>query len=530
MNDRDLEMLDAWRHGRLSEQEFALLEERLREDAELRGGLRMLAEVEEVLTAHGLAAVAGPEAPAEVQPTSGASRQRSARLPWAVAAAACLAAAVAWWSPWLRGRVDRDHGPPPERTGRVMAMLVDEAAAVFAPPRPVGEPRFDPGGYELLAGTVHLRFVNGADLVIEGPARFEIQTALRTVLSAGRVRAIVPPTAQGFTVVTGDAAYEDVGTEFGLSVDAVTGESRMHVFDGTVNLRNRDAAGAVVRSVDEGGSVRFLDGRLQESPPVNVGDFPSPNGIGHARWSAQREKRLADPSLIAWFPFERGADANTLTNAVPGRGVSDGRISAARWATGRWPGKQALLFDSDGDFVELDIPEQHAELTVAAWLKVDRFDHEMSAILNSDGEHAGGLHLQMNRLGLLRGGLLGMARPNLKWVGNPVPTGKWVHVVSVTSVPNRRHVIYVNGRPVLESGLAGEVVPVQPRRCRLAGWSRGTSDAGNPTRSLSGLVDELSIWNRSLSAAEVVALTESGRPSLIWSPANPPLKVPLPKY
>jgi hypothetical protein len=46
MNDRDLEMLDAWRHGRLSEQEFALLEERLREDAELRGGLRMLAEVE----------------------------------------------------------------------------------------------------------------------------------------------------------------------------------------------------------------------------------------------------------------------------------------------------------------------------------------------------------------------------------------------------------------------------------------------------------------------------------------------------
>jgi hypothetical protein len=37
------------------------------------------------------------------------------------------------------------------------------------------------------------------------------------------------------------------------------------------------------------------------------------------------------------------------------------------------------------------------------------------------------------------------------------------------------------------------------------------------------------VWNRALSAAEVAALTESGRPSLLWTRENPPLKVPMPK-
>jgi hypothetical protein len=163
-------------------------------------------------------------------------------------------------------------------------------------------------------------------------------------------------------------------------------------------------------------------------------------------------------------------------------------------------------------------------------LKVERFEHETSAILNSNGEKPGGLHLQMNRMGLPRGGLLGVYRPVQRWVGNPVPTGKWVHVVSVISVSQRRHVIYVNGLPVLESAMAAGHVLLKPQHCRLGQWLSEPFRASHPARSLRGLVDELSIWNRALSVAEVSALTDSGRPSLVWSRENPPLKVPMPKY
>jgi hypothetical protein len=526
MSLRDLELLDAWRHGRLSEDEFAALQDRLRDDAALRAALRELAALEE-----GLSALALARATETVtRPKPKAVMFRSDWLPWGIAAAACVMALFSWWMPRDARRDKAVSQGVPTTAREVTAMLVDEAGAVFARPRLAGEVRFDPGSYELESGTVHLRYVNGADLVVEGPARFEIRDAFRTDLSAGRVRAIVPPTAHGFTVVTREVAYEDVGTEFGLRVDGTTGESQMHVFDGQVNLRSGDASGALLHSAFVGDSVGFREGRIEEVSDMDVGEFPSPGDIGHLRWASQRKERLADPGLIAWFPFERGGNASQLVNAARDHGVPDGRIAGARWATGRWPGKQALWFDRDNDFVEIEIPGEHSELTVAAWLKVDRFEHEMNAIFNSNGAEAGDLHFQMNRLGLPRGGLLGVDRTNQRWVGNPVPLGKWVHVVSVLSLPERRHVIYVNGLPVLESGLAESDLLLQPGHCRLGNWFNiGHGFRDTSSRALCGLVDELSIWNRALSAAEVAALTESGRPSLLWSRENPPLKVPMPK-
>ncbi|MCL4177253.1 MAG: hypothetical protein KJ072_05860 [Verrucomicrobia bacterium] len=249
---------------------------------------------------------------------------------------------------------------------------------------------------------------------------------LDTDLAAGRARAIVPPTARGFTVVTRGVAYEDVGTEFGLSVDGATGASQMHVFDGQVNLRRGDVEGPLLRRAFAGDSVGFRDGQVVEVPEMEMdpGAFPSPGTIGHQRWASRRTERLADPGLLAWFPFERGDNPSLLVNAVREHGLLDGRIVGAHWATGRWPGKQALWFDRDSDFVEIEIPGEHAELTVAVWLKVDRFEREFSAILNSNGAEEGGYHLQMNRHGLPRGGLLGVERPNQRWVGHPVPTGK----------------------------------------------------------------------------------------------------------
>lgn len=502
-----------------------MLQERLRQDVALRTALRTMGEVEEGLSALALARAGAPAS----KPKPIVTLLRSNWLPWGIAAAACVVAMVSWSLPrnstpdntmsLNRGKASED----------VTAMLVDEASAVFARPRQPGEVRFDPGSYELRSGTVHLRYVNGADLVVEGPARFEIRDAFRTDLAEGRVRAIVPPTAHGFTVVTREVAYEDVGTEFGLSMDAVTGESRMHVFDGQVNLRSGDASGELLRSAFGGDSVGFRDGQVLEFPDMDVGAFPSPAEIGHLRWVSQRQARLADPGLIAWFPFERGGDASQLVNEVREHGVTDGRIAGARWATGRWPGKQALWFDRDSDFVEIEIPGEHAELTVAVWMKVERFEHEMNAIFNSNGADSGDVHFQTNRLGLPRGGAQGVGRSNQSWVGNPVPQGKWVHVVSVLSLPQRRHVIYVNGLPVLESELAKSDVLLQPGECRLGNWLDDGRFREDSSRALSGLVDELSIWNRALSSSEVAALTESGRPSLLWSRENPPLKVPMPK-
>ncbi len=70
MNPVDLERLDAWRHGRISEDEFRVLQERLEADADLRAALRALAEVEEGLSALALAKMgAAPTSPRVGSPT-----------------------------------------------------------------------------------------------------------------------------------------------------------------------------------------------------------------------------------------------------------------------------------------------------------------------------------------------------------------------------------------------------------------------------------------------------------------------------
>jgi hypothetical protein len=417
MNDRDLEMLDAWRHGRLSKDEFDVMQDRLRLDAELRAAMRSMAEVEEGLSALAMErALAQANSPApKPMPKPGVVAFRSNWLPWCIAAAACVLAVAAWSH--LRTTLSEKSmsGNFQTAASEVTALLVDQAGGVFTSSHKPGEVRFYPGEYELLAGTVHLRYVNGVDFVVEGPARFEIRDALCTQLHAGRVRAIVPPSAHGFTVLTREVAYEDVGTEFGLSVDGTTGESQMRVFDGQVNLRRNDADGSLLQSVFVGDSVGFRGGQVVEISDMDVGEFPSPSEIGLLRWDAQRKARLTDPGLIASFPFDTGPNQSLpnqslLVNEVRGHGVSDGRIVGARWGTGRWQGKRALWFDRESDYVEIEIPGEYREMTVAAWLKVHRFDHELNAILNSDGVIEGGYHLQMNRQGLPRGGVLRRGR------------------------------------------------------------------------------------------------------------------------
>ncbi|MFM7843915.1 MAG: FecR domain-containing protein, partial [Planctomycetota bacterium] len=147
------------------------------------------------------------------------------------------------------------------------ALLVDEAGAQFSPTRAPEGVRFRPGGYELLAGIIHLRFTNGTDMIVTSPARFEVQDAQNIQLISGKIRVTVPPAAKGFKVATRDAAYIDLGTEFGLRVDDHSGTSDLYVFDGQVNVADLQT-GKVLLEVVEEESSRYVDGAIAAAPEL----------------------------------------------------------------------------------------------------------------------------------------------------------------------------------------------------------------------------------------------------------------------
>lgn len=404
----------------------------------------------------------------------------------------------------------KPSGPRPEA---VAALLVDGVGAEFAPGRGPDGVRFGPGEYELVKGVVYLRFAQGADVVLVAPARIAVADAQRARLVQGRIRVVAPPTAKGFTVSTTAADYVDLGTEFGVRVDPASGASDLYVFDGQVDVTDRRSGGPP-RPVHAGESSRSVEGQSVPAPPLKEGEFPTPGTIGLKRWEGYERRLREDRTLLAFYPFRRPADESVLVNAVGGE-MGDGRVVGARWTTGRWPGKDALLFDRDTDFAQVTIPGEHRELTVATWVKVERIDFVLNAILNSDGYEPGGIHFQLNRQGFPRGGLIVAGGFREPFVGKPVPVGSWAHVASVISTRTRSQQIYVNGALARERTWQVDG-RVRPGSCRLGNWLADPTDQF-PTRAFRGQMDELAVWGRALPKDEIGRLVEAGRPGLLWN-------------
>ncbi|MCM8534030.1 MAG: FecR domain-containing protein, partial [Lentisphaeraceae bacterium] len=390
----------------------------------------------------------------------------------------------------------------------------NEADAKFANGRSVDDVKFSPGNYRLTEGAVHLRFSSGADLVVEAPAEIDILDSMNTKLVSGKVRAIVPPPAQGFTVSAYDVNYEDIGTEFGLIVDGEKSSSELHVFDGQVNVKD-PATNKLLKKVFRGQAVVYEDGKKATDTELQPAEFLTVGKIGFKRWKRQITAMSEDPSVIACYPFLNNERA-VLDNTAGEKRVTDGAISGARWVSGRWPGKQALLFDRKDDYVELDIPFQLDEVSVSMWLKVDHQDTLLSPLFNSNKWDKGDIHLQMMRSQQphfdVYGTTVGPQQKRL--LNRPISHSKWVHITMVLSSTESYGKVYVNGNEAVTGKFPRDAI-IKPGKCRIGNWV--PIPGYEPERKFNGRIDEVVVWKKVLTKKEISKLVENGRPSLLWS-------------
>lgn len=87
----------------------------------------------------------------------------------------------------------------------------------------------------LVSGTAEIVFDDGANLVLEGPSRLEIDSAGSARLARGKLLAKVPARAVGFTIETESARMVDLGTEFGVECNS-QGRTQLVVFRGEVEF------------------------------------------------------------------------------------------------------------------------------------------------------------------------------------------------------------------------------------------------------------------------------------------------------
>jgi hypothetical protein len=434
-------------------------------------------------------------------PKRGSINGRSVLLGAAIAVAACVLIAAfsypIWWptESLPPGDTLANNAPQP------VARLVEGHGAQFRNGAQPDGDRLEPGMYDLQSGEIGLRFRNDVELTVQSPARFEIVDPMRVVAHLGRMRAHVPESGKGFTIATPGMDIEDQGTEFGVVVGADK-TTELHVFSGKVKLKRPQERPEVL---EEGVAGIWSDGHHTETRDVADDAFLTTPQIGFRRWEDVSRRLREDPSVVLFYDFNAESEGDVLKNRAATGATVNGDVVGCLQVTGRWPDKDALLFEKPGDQVRLNIPGQFDSYTLSVWLQANRFETPKHAILNTRGFEQGQHHLQIDRGGTLRAGLSGAY--HLSSAKKTIRTGVWHHVVAVVDRNNGSANCFIDGE-IVASTKWDHDTPLFFGPSVIGGFTRLSGEDGG--RDFRGRMDELVLFNRALDESEVLELFEAG--------------------
>jgi hypothetical protein len=119
----------------------------------------------------------------------------------------------------------------------------------------------------LQTGLIEIIFDGGAKVMLEAPAAFRLKSSDRLVLHTGKLFALVPDYARGFTVETPHSRIVDMGTEFGIQVEQ-DGTSDLHMFKGKAALTSDPSNKAGQTLALTSGQAKRVDasGQVSEIP------------------------------------------------------------------------------------------------------------------------------------------------------------------------------------------------------------------------------------------------------------------------
>ena len=504
--------------GTISDTDHARLERLLTESTEARSQWFLHSDIET-----GMADWAAVRRELDLQkavpfpiPAAGAVRPLWRWLLPLASAAAIMLTAI-WWI--------RDHSTQPSTADAAIEEPKANGVAVLA--RAVGVEWADgnerASGTVLEAGLLRLRsgaalveFFSGARVVMEGPTEFQLVSSGEAFLRSGKINAHVPPQAVGFTVNSPTMKVVDHGTDFGVTVGSGAAPE-VHVFTGKVEVASASLA---PRALNGGEAARF-DGTAVQSIPAARASFVTEDEL------SRRDSALAVQRLAAWREAARGlsADAATLIHytfdesterSIPNQSAgappdSHGSIVGSAWTEGRWPGKNALQFRSESDRIRFTAAQPIHAITLLAWVRVDALPRWQNVLLSTDSEQPGALRWHLTKTGELRFEIArNLGRPHSDWEAvNSAPfvtadrLGQWLHLATTFDGTTIRH--YANGQPI-GSGASFTPPALQIGTAELANWR------GDTKRQLAAALDEFAILSRAITAEEVRAIYDSGRP------------------
>ncbi len=388
-----------------------------------------------------------------------------------------------------------------------------------------------PGTIELSSGLLQLDLHNGVSLVVEAPANFDIISSDLLHLNHGKVRAHVPPPAQGFRIETSSFDIVDLGTEFAVSLDP-DGKGELHVIDGEVELYEKSSSNKKPQLLTAGRGVGLSHQGKHSDFQANPAHFADSKTLlegsqrQRQRWQKNFTTLANDPDTLALYDFH--PSNGILPNlAVHAPQDSEGIIVGCSLGQGRWPDKNALTFHNPSHRVRTKIPGSFDTLTLATWVKVDSLSLVSLPFIQSQRTEGSRISWDLRKRSKINKNTaffsdqIGETESkenthkyrSTKAAITEAQLGTWMHFAVTIDNQNRELIHYVNGQ-ILER------LPIAEPRTLSIGiadignwpsrdWAKGTKWE---TRHLIGSMGEFLISKRAFPPRDIRRLHAAGRP------------------
>jgi hypothetical protein len=230
-------------------------------------------------------------------------------------------------------------------------------------------------------------------------------------------------------------------------------------------------------------------------------------------------KAVENEGLVLYLPFDEGSGDSVKDLSATG---NDGTIQGAKWVKDGKIGF-ALSFDV-GDFVEIPHSESLSitdEITVMAWTNMDPGASGELAIVSKGGWAANDLPYELTQTpgGVIYWQFYDNGGRDSCSPGSP-PVGEWHHIAG--TYDGEVFKAYIDGEFAQEWAYAG-TMPENIASVTIGKRSRGGC-------LFNGMIDEVAIFNRALSAEEVqkamegieTAVEQEGKLATSWGSIKVP--------